>query len=260
MLFLPMNRRHTRCAFLVVAVLSVAAHGTAASVTFADTQLATETYSLDTGAGLTITHLSPTFLSLSKFDPSLGTLESVAFDFSTSTYTDAAKLVDQAQAGSLPVHVQVRGLTWSASINGVVGGTTVHGAAAGFDDFGFVCGFCATLSPGQTVTRTVGGALPFATTLTNLDLNDFLGSGAFSLVVTGSTVPDGALGFELNGFTLDPGPQFHFFIDAELDATVVGTVTYTFNPAATPVPEPGTLTLCAIGVVTAVRRRRSIVS
>jgi hypothetical protein len=254
-----MNFRHVRGALIAFSLIFIAAPGSATTITLADTEIATETYSLNTGSGgFSVTH-SPTALSLPQFDASLGTLQNVAFDFSSSTYTDTARIVDQAAAGSPPVRVQVRGLTWSVSADSLIGGTLLHAGAAGFDDFGFgSCGFCTVVSPGETVTHSAAGALPLATTLNNFDVSDFIGTGTFVMSVIGSTFPDGALGFQLNGFTLDPGPQFGLFIDAELQTTVVGKVTYTFDPVTAAVPEPGTLALCAAGgLVTAVRRRRA---
>jgi hypothetical protein len=250
------DRRVLVAAILVSAVLARPAQGLASTVIGSDTQTAQESRSLNTGSGGFMTQQSQTILHLPFFDPSLGTLLGVAFDFSGSTYLDTGAFDDQAAAGSAAVLAQMRGIAWSVSSDATIGGTVFHTGASGFDDFGFSCGFCTTVSPGTQVTHTVGGPLSLTALLSNLDLSDFIGTGTFALPIAGSSVTDGALGLGINGFKLTPGPQFNLFVDTRFDPTLVATVTYTYDPAAVPIPEPGTLALSAIALVALARIRR----
>ena len=93
------------------------------------------------------------------------------------------------------------------------------------------------MSPGTLVTRSIVGILVPATTVSNLNVDDFVGSGFFDLVARGSSRPDGALGFNISGFHITPGPKLGLKSGTNLDATVQAKVTYEYAPAVA-VPEP----------------------
>lgn len=209
--------------------------------------------SVPTGDG--VVHHDGDTLTFNQFDPSLGTLTSITFSFSSGALSDNAHVNVTGAEG------KVGNLTTTATFTITGPGSlalftsspapvTVHATCSVFS-FGSPCDGTASAGPVTFVTPAIvsSGFAPFE------------GLGTFDLAVDLSLlVPVGTTGATGSGAvcTANTGtPTCHTSGDAAWSGSVSVQYTYTLADT-TPVPEPGMLGVFATGLIAtaALRRRR----
>lgn len=193
-------------------------------------------------------------VSLDKFDPSLGTLNSVTIEL-TSTYTDTPTIVSAINNGETTTDFFADGtLTLLLKGTGLIADQSPSTSP-------LVSAKC-TLASGDTCsnqTATGPGSAtapgPFNATTSGLTLAPFIGTGQFDLTasissaLTPRTSPD-------NGSSFADNASMSGSLLSDWAGTV--KVTYDFTPVAGTAPEPLTLYLLAggLGAIALMRRRR----
>lgn len=224
-----MNRSHAVIAAAAGAGLIASLSAQAASVSFGDTIATKKTTWSDS-------------LSVSKFDPSLGTLTGVSWTFGGNVAGNAqAESLDAAPAVlsldlKATITVQKPGGGQLAQVIPVVNNTYNASAFDGTIDFGGTSGVSFL---GLTGSGSDSGSVPSS------DWADWTGIGNVTLATdaVGASAGTGA-GNLITLFNTDAGADFR--------------VTYSYDPAV--VPEPGTLAMSGVVLLGAFgvwRRRRS---